>query len=154
MTTKSIQAGIEMVKKYKKLRPWASIYDEVIAIMTAMLTEDGERYATEDDVAKAIAEAYIELRDRIASLEDKTKEDFFTHMEANEDIYQRLNERLARLEKQVRVLKDYSHFHKNQEGITFPYNPDYEPERPAVEEKFCSLPSGVARTHQNGEYDY
>ena len=52
---------------------------------------ESKKYATEDDVAKAIAESYIELRDRI-----------------------------ARLEEQVRVLKDHSHFHKNQEGIPHP----------------------------------
>jgi hypothetical protein len=70
------------------------------------------------------------IEDRIARLEEKMKEDFSAHMEANEDIYKRL-------QKQIDILKDYSHRHYEEDetpdvllstgGITFPYNPDYEP---------------------------
>jgi hypothetical protein len=69
MTNKSIQAGIEMVKKYKKLRPWASIYDEVIAIMTAMLTEEKEDNLHPHTY---LANKMLIIEDSLARLEEVT----------------------------------------------------------------------------------
>jgi hypothetical protein len=47
------------------------------------------------------------------------------------------------IEKQIGVLKDHSHAHAKQEGISFPYNPDYghnDPDCP-----FCDEPTHAVR---------
>jgi uncharacterized lipoprotein NlpE involved in copper resistance len=77
--------------------------------------EDDKTPTHREIIAKEARRRLEMIEDRLASLEkhamdkaDQTLRKF--------DLFQ----------KQINTLKDFSHDHKSQEGITFPYNPDYD----------------------------
>jgi hypothetical protein len=61
-------------------------------------------------------------------LPDEEKKDNSASSPVVFQILKQLDDRLALLQKQINILKEYSHFHEKKKGITFPYNPDYEAE--------------------------
>lgn len=80
------------------------------------------------------------VNERLARLESE--------LGRHESRFDGIEERLSLLQKQIDVLKDFSHDHGGK-GMTFPYNPDYGPEKPVTDKpsEFISIPRDVAEKY-------
>jgi len=86
-------------------------------ILLSLQEPEDDRTPTHKEIIANEARRRLKMiEDRLAKVEDV----FCKRLDAHFD-------RLVRLDEQMEVLKDFSHLHKNQEGIMFPYNLDCEP---------------------------